>query len=227
MKYIYGLEPVQQSQAIERGLGYHEAVEKILQGEQPECENPKIAAMADAFSGWNRPEIVAVEKWFEYQTACGHVVVGRIDAKAKDGSVVEHKTTSGLIDGAYFQRLEMDEQIPTYMLAENTDRVIYAVCSTPSIRQRKNETDAEFRARCLSWFDGADKFAVTEIRKTASQLKAFAAEQDAMIDEMANCKLFYRNPGHCMKWGRMCEYAPVCMEYNPEQEYIQFKRRGD
>lgn len=225
LKYIYGLEPVEQSPAVERGTSYHEAVEKVLTGQQPDCDNPKIAAMVEVFSGWNRPEIEAVEKWIEYPTASGHTVVGRIDAKAKNGAVIEHKTTSGLITGAYFQKLEIDEQIPTYMIAENTNRVIYTVCATPTIRQKKNESNDEFKARCLDWFDSAEKFAVTEIFKTDEQLKQFAVEQDAIINEMENCKLFYRNPNHCTKWGRLCEYAPVCMQYDPAKEYIQFTRR--
>ena len=168
------------------------------------------------------------EEWFEYKTQSGHTVIGRIDAVMNSGSIVEHKTTSGPIDGSYFLRLEMDEQIPTYMIARNSNNVLYTVCSTPSIRQKKGETEEEFKQRCIEWLNEPDKFTIANIARLDYDLKAFADEQDAIINEMEKCKLFYRNPGHCMKWGRLCQYAPICMRYNPDEEYIQFtKTRKD
>lgn len=231
LKYVYGLEPVEKPEALNRGLSYHAAVESLLRGEKPDVEDPKIRAMVETFHRNTGGDmgVSDVEKWFEYQTPSGHTVIGRMDAVAKNGNVIEHKTTSGIIDGAYFQRLEMDEQIPTYMLAAGSNEVVYTVCSTPSIRQKKNESDDEFAERCLEWFDDetvGKKFDVELITRSDAQLELFAVEQDAIIDEMANSKLYYRNPQHCMKWGRLCEYAPICMHYyDPAMEYIEYKKR--
>ena len=36
---------------------------------------------------------------------------------------------------------------------------------------------------------------------------------------------FYRNCSHCFRWGRRCEYASICLNFDPEQEYIEFTRR--
>lgn len=229
LKYIYGFEPIAVPDALSTGTSYHECVEHILRGEEYDAGDPKINGMADAFKRYIAKDLNAmeVEKWFEYQTESGHTVFGRVDAITTSGDVIEHKTTSGLIDGAYFQRLDFDEQIPTYMMGCGTDTVYYTVCAKPTIRQKKTELDEWFRQRCFEWYeeDTESKIKVVELKRSAGQLAEFFAEQDDIITEMENCKLFYRNPNNCMKWGRMCEYAPICMNCDPNGEYIQFKRR--
>ena len=231
LKYCYNLEPIEKQEALSRGLSYHAAVESLLRGESPDVEDPKIRAMVETFyRNTGATGVSDVEKWFEYQTPSGHTVIGRMDAVANNGNVIEHKTTSGVIDGAYFQRLEFDEQIPTYMLAANTTEIVYTVCSTPTIRQKKNETAEEFEERCVEWFEdesGGKKFSVECIQRTPEQLEAFSAEQDAVINIMDSAPVYYRNPAHCMKWGRLCEYAPICNSYAPGVEAIGFKRRGE
>lgn len=231
LRYIYDLEPVQTAEVLKRGSSYHALVEGILNGstDLSSCEDPKTRAMAAAFEKYVRPQIVAsaTEEWFNYDTPSGHTVLGRIDGRTPLGEVIEHKTTSGSIDGSYFQRLEFDEQIPTYMIACNSNYVWYTVCATPTIRQKKNETEDEFFWRCLEWFseDTETKITCVKMIRDDEQLKTFLEEQDKILTEMENCKNFYRNPSHCMKWGRMCDYASVCMNYDPNQEYVQFKRR--
>ena len=235
LKYIYGVEPVEKPEALSRGLSYHAAIERMLKFEKADDLNldPKIKAMVRRMHFHFRFDIGVkeVEKWFEYKTPSGHTVIGRVDAIAENGRVIEHKTTSTAIDGAYFQRLEMDEQIPTYMIGNSTNEIIYTVCQTPTIRQKKNETDDEFENRCYDWYDDASqdgkKLAIEVLKRSPEQLELFGAEQDAIITEMENCSLFYRNPANCMKWGRMCEYAPICMHYDPAMEYIEFKKRED
>ena len=242
LKYVYELEPVEQPQAIERGLSYHEAVEGLLKHAMdykyiPDwIENTKIRAMVFAFNihvfdKLLREGVVLgdIERWISYKTESGHTVIGRTDAVTKRNEVIEHKTTSGLIDATYFQRLEFDEQIPTYMIATHSNEIYYTVCSTPTIRQKKNETEDEFFTRCVRWYDEdtESKISVIKLYRSDEELASFAKEQDAVINEMANCKVFYRNPNHCMKWGRLCEYAPVCMHYDPSQQYVQFKRKEE
>ena len=231
LKYKYGLEPVQTADALSRGIKYHELVEGLLVGQckLDECDDPKIRAMATAFQKYVLPEIKAsaTEEWFTYRTKSGHEIVGRIDGRTASHEIVEHKTTSSSVDGSYFEKLEFDEQIPTYMLAYGSNWIWYTVCQTPTIRQKKNEGDEEFFLRCLEWFDDdtEHKISVVKLYRDDEGLKKFAEEQDAIVSEMEHCKLFYRNPGNCSKWGRMCEYASVCMSYDPDKEYIQFKRR--
>ena len=236
LRYIYELEPVQTAEVLYRGSSYHALVEELLkckfwhcEADLSSCEDPKTRAMAAAFQKYILPtiEAEATEEWFNYWTPSGHTVLGRIDGRTPSGEVIEHKTTSGSIDGSYFQRLEFDEQIPTYMIACKSNSVIYTVCATPTIRQKKDETDEQFFNRCLDWYkeDTDSKIVCTKLFRSDEQLGKFLKEQDAILTEMENCKNFYRNPSHCMKWGRMCEFAPVCMNYDPNQEYVQFKRR--
>ena len=236
LKYIYDLEPVQQADTLKRGTSYHSLVEQLLNGADwniyanPDFfDDPKPFAMATAFQKYVLPKIsaAATEEWFNYKTPSGHTVVGRIDGRTPTGQIIEHKTTSGLVDGAYLQRLDFDEQIPTYMIAYDTNEIWYTVCATPTIRQKKNELVEEFFLRCVDWYaeDTDSKITCVKLNRSPEQLQEFLKEQDAILTEMENCKLFYRNPSHCMKWGRMCEFAPVCMNYDPNEEYIQFKRR--
>lgn len=243
LKYVYGLEPVQTAEALRRGLSYHDGVEQLLRewidyhigSPIATIEDPKIKAMVFAFEVYVIPKLasrglkpVDAEAWFSYKTESGHTIVGRADGIMSGRTIIEHKTTSGSIDGAYFQKLEFDEQIPTYMVAFNSNKLFYTVCATPTIRQKKNESDDDFFRRCCDWYleDTESKITVVEIRRTQEELERFKREQDAIVTEIENCKLFYRNPSHCNKWGRMCEYAPVCMNFDPNKEYVQFKRRA-
>lgn len=229
LEYIYGFRPIEHSEAVERGLSYHECIACLLSGNEYQADSPKIAGMVKAFETYILPEIPkadAVEKWFNYETASGHKMIGRVDGATNSGIVIEHKTTSGLIDASYFQRLDFDEQIPTYLIGMKAKEVLYTVCSTPTIRQKKNETDEEFAQRCFEWYDGGDQSKITFVNIVVSEekLDEFSKEQDAILTEMENCNLFYRNPDHCMKWGRLCEYASICDHCDPSLDYIEFER---
>lgn len=236
LKYLYGLTPVQTAEVLERGASYHDKVEEILRTGELELGlwdddfNPKVSAMASAFNRWIYPsimlEVEAEEEWFSYKTKSGNEVIGRIDARLLDGTLVEHKTTSGEINEAYWYGLENNEQILTYMAAYGTNKMLYTVCRTPTIRQKKNEDSWEFFNRCKEWYeeDTELKIAKREIWRSPEEIEEFKAEQDAVINEMSDCKLFYRNESHCMKWGGMCEYAPVCRHYDPNLEYVQFTK---
>lgn len=242
LKYVYGFEPVKTAAALQRGISYHEGVERILKAQNSvdyrsvaeQIVEPKIRAMVLAFLTYILPElsqrgvkINEVEKWFEYPVCAGkHYIVGRADGLTTGHCVIEHKTTSGTIDGAYFQRLDFDEQIPTYMTAFGANKIYYTVCAVPSIRQKKDEADDEFCQRCFDWYETntEQKIAILEYYKSDEDLREFAAEQDAIVEEIATTGLFYRNPSNCSKWGRMCEYASICKNCDPNGDYIEFKR---
>ena len=242
LRYVYGLEPDRPTAAQERGLGYHDALEKYLMGEQlsmfeDNSVNPKTLAMVSAFAKYIQPqlekmgvEVAATEQWVSYQTKSGNSVFGRVDGVLSDGTILEHKSTSGKIDGAYWNNLSFDEQMLTYMVACGTDKVFYTVCMTPTIRQKANEDESAFFQRCLDWYadDTESKISRMLIATDKERLEEFRAEQDAVIQEIDNCKLYYRNPSHCMKWGRMCEYAPICLQkVERDREYLGFKGRSE
>ena len=229
LQYVYGVKALSTSQAIETGLGYHAKIEHLFQtGEVLMDENPKTSAMAQAFANHILPELhpVAQEEWFEYGSG-SNAVLGRIDARNEDGAIIEHKTTSGDIDEMYWYTRYTDEQLMTYMLAYGTNKAYYTVCKTPSIRQKQNETEEQFFKRCVEWYDEdtESKIAMRLIEIPEEQLREFEYMQKATIEEMKNCKLFYRNTGYCNKWNKLCEYAPICQQYDPEQNYVGFEKK--
>lgn len=231
LKYIYNVQSTAKIEALERGTSYHEKVEKLLRGEEFEYDEPKSSAMAIAFKKYILPQLqpVVQEEWFTYETKFGDKFVGRIDALNADGAIIEHKTTGGDIDEEYWYTRDLDEQLMTYMYAYKTRKAYYTVCKTPSIRLKKNETDEEFFQRCVEWFDEdtEQKIAMRVIYHTDEEIESYINEQALTIKEMNDCRLFYKNQNYCTKWGRMCEYAPICQHYDPNQTYVGFERKED
>ena len=231
LKYIYDVRSTAKVEALERGTSYHDKVERLLRGEDFERDDPKTSAMAMAFKTYILPQLqpVAQEEWFEYETRFGDRFIGRIDALNADGAVIEHKTTSGEIDEEYWYSRDIDEQLMTYMYAYKTRKAYYTVCRTPTIRLKKDESDDEYYQRCLDWYkdDTEQKIAMRVIYHTDEEIDAFVEEQALTIREMNECKLFYKNQNYCMKWNRMCEYAPICQHYDPTQTYVGFEKREE
>ena len=228
LKYIYGVRPVQQPQTLQDGLSYHEGIERLINNTDVEIPHSKIGSMIYAFKQHitlpdcqiktEQPFLVDVGK---------HQLVGRFDGLG-DGFVLEHKTTSSNIDGAYWQQAERSEQVLTYCLASGHTEVLYTACKKPTIRQKKNETEEEYFYRCCEWYDDNDtKIGQQTLYKMPLQIERYADILERTADEMESCNLFYKNCGHCMKWGRLCEYAPICEEYDPKQDYVDFERKEE
>lgn len=231
LKYIEGLVPIQIADTLERGKSYHEKVELILSGDEWEYDDPKTDAMAMAFETYILPQIgkvEAVEEWFDRELPDKTHLVGRCDGRLADGKLIEHKTTSADLDEAYIAGLQNDEQILTYMWAYGVNNILYTVCKTPTIRLKKDETDAEFRQRCFEWYsvDTPQKIGTIDVYRSDEEIAEFAHDLELMSAEIANCHNFYRVPSYCMKWNRPCEYMGICRNYDPQMEYVGFKK-GD
>jgi hypothetical protein len=232
LKYVENIVPVQSAEALERGKSYHEKVEMILKGEEFTFDDPKTDAMALAFQKHIMPQIgkiEAVEEWFERPLPDGNVLCGKCDGRLADGKILEHKTTSADLDEAYIASLQNDEQILTYMWAYGVNEILYTVCKTPTIRIKKDESEDDFRQRCLEWYDTDTplKIGTIDVFRMPDEIKEFGADLEAISDEINHCKRFYRVPSHCMKWGRPCEYMGICRNFDPQMEYIGFERRKE
>lgn len=230
LKYVENIVPVQTAEALERGKSYHEKLEMILKGESFEMDDPKTDAMALAFQKHVLPklgEVSAVEEWFERPLKNGNVLCGKCDGILSDGKILEHKTTSADLDDAYIASLQNDEQILTYMWAYGVNEILYTVCKTPTIRLKKDESDDDFRQRCLDWYDTDTelKIGTINVYRDPDEIAEFGEDLEAISDEIENCKRFYRVPSHCMKWNRPCEYMGICRNYDPQMNYIEFERR--
>lgn len=235
LKYVHDLVPVETSEALKTGSLYHELLEHMYRTggfDRYMADSPsKELAMACAYHQFIYPKfrVRSVEDWFEYKLPYGHTLVGRTDGITEDGCLVEHKTTSAEINEAYEFDLLWDEQILAYMMVTGARKAYYTVCRKPTIRQKQNETEQAFFNRMLAWYeeDTGSKIRLLVVERTDADVRAFREDLKRIVSEMNRCKLFYRNCGNCNKWGRHCEYASICLHYDPKQEYIEFKKREE
>lgn len=229
LKYIEGVYPITSPEVLQRGSSYHEKLESVLKGEPFEFSDPKTDAMVLAFEKYVLPKlgkVEAVEEWFEKPVGA-HSIIGRCDGRLANGMILEHKTTSASLDEAYVAGLQNDEQILTYMWAYGVNNIVYTVCRTPTIRLKQNETEDEFRERCLDWYgeDTEQKIGTINVYRSPEEIAEFDESLKLMVDEIEHCHNYYRVPSHCMKWNRPCEYASICRNYDPQMEYVGFERR--
>lgn len=230
LKYIEGLTPVKTAEALETGLGYHEKLEELYRNGRVDIVNhSKEEAMAVAYAKYIYPQfkVKTVEEWVQYQLPMD-TLIGRVDGIAEDGRLVEHKTTSGDVGAEYEYNLRWDEQVLAYMLCTGAREMYYTVCRKPTIRQKKDETDEEFFRRMVAWYDEDtdSKIRVLLVTRTDEEVEEFRRELEEMAREMRT-RHYYRNPSYCRAWGRQCEYASVCLHYDPEQEYVEFIKEVD
>lgn len=231
-RYIEKLVPVEKADALEIGSNYHSLLEKMYSGDDS-WDDPsdfsKEHAMACAYHKHIFPEfsVKLVEGWFSKPVG-KHLLQGRVDGLASDGLLVEHKTTSAEITEEYEYSLLWDEQILAYMYLTGTRSVYYTICRKPNIRQKKGELDEEFFYRMVMWYevDLPKKLRVLRISRTDEEVDAFVKEFATVCDEMDR-GVIYRNPGYCTRWGRQCEYANVCLNYDPSQNYVGFVKEDE
>lgn len=242
-KYIEELVPVQDAEPLVAGKTYHSMIENLYKtgGVEVDVENnPKISAMAKAYEKYIYPKFYVenAEQEFEYKLTKNVTLVGRFDGIAEYGCVVEHKTTSHDVDDEYIYDLQWDEQILTYMLVSGKNEMYYTVCKKPTIRQKQSETTEEFYERCCSWYDEDtdSKIRVIKVVRAPEEIaqhkealkfiaRKMSADEKAYATEKCKDFVFYRNPNYCSVYGRKCEYASICLDYDPKLEYVEFKKK--
>lgn len=228
LKYIEGLEPVAQAEALITGQTYHSKLEELYNtGDFDASDLSKESAMATAYKKYIYPKfnVLYAEGWEDCPLG-KHKLIGRVDGLTDDGRLVEHKTTS--LDMAEYEfSLQWDEQILAYMAMTGTRKVCYTVCRKPTIRKKKNESDEDFFNRMVEWYDEDtdSKLSLFELSRTDEEIDAFIDQLKKTADDMENPSCYYRNTTYCRMWGRQCDYAPVCLSYDPSQEYVEFTRR--
>lgn len=242
LRYVEGLRPVQRAEALETGSNYHQLLEGLnTTGQFVDVDYSKEQAMAYAYKKYIYPNfhVVEAEKWLELDLGNDDKLVGIVDGVADDGHIVEHKTTSMEITEQYEYNLLWDEQILAYMLLTGHRKVWYTVCRKPTIRQKQNETEEEFFNRMIEWYDEDtdSKIRLLEIERTDEEVEEFRQNLISIMTEMkvaenqSNNKAsavsnpFYKNTCHCDKFGRRCEYSSICLNYDPNQEYIEFTKK--
>ena len=245
-RYVEELVPVETAQPLVDGSNYHAMIEQLYKNGWFEADvenNPKIAAMAMAYEKYIYPQfkVKAAEEWFEYNLTDDVQLVGRFDGIAEDGLIVEHKTTSADVDDEYVYNLQWDEQILTYMLASGKNEMYYTVCKKPTIRQKQSETAEQYYERCCAWYAEETDKKIRVIKVTRSEQEV--ANHKAALKYIVGCMeddenlskgecfkdefIYYRNCSQCTAYGRKCEFASICLDYNPKLEYVEFKKKEE
>lgn len=231
LRYNACLIPVQSSDAIETGKSYHTYLEALENGEAIDVDYSKACAMAKAWEKYILPQISVEKAELEIEKKIGaHILHGYVDGIASDGCIVEHKTTSRDISegGEYEYSLLWDEQVSAYMSLTGQRKVYYTVCRKPTIRIKKDESEQEFYERMVAWYDEdtAHKIRIFTIERTDAEVVQFERDFESICAEMQEAEAekgkVYRNTCHCNAYGRRCEYASICLHYDPEQEYLEF-----
>lgn len=244
LKYVEGLRPIQKAEALEIGSNYHALLEQLNNTgaiTEYDDEYSKELAMAKAYEKYIYPQfkVMAAEQTLELDLGDGDTLIGIVDGIAADGHIVEHKTTGSEITEQYEYNLLWDEQILAYMFLTGKRKVWYTVCRKPNIRQKQNESDQEFYERMVAWYDTDTdtKIRLLEIERTDAEVEQFKSDLDAICYEIktaehtekhrvTSASPFYKNTCHCNMWGRRCEYSSICLNYDPNQQYIEFEK-GD
>ena len=233
MRYHEKLTPVSNADSLETGKNYHKLLEMLENGEELPDGFSKEYAMAAAYQKYILPQFHVVASEKELEKPLGkHVLHGFVDGLSDDGFIVEHKTTSRDISegGEYEYNLLWDEQVLAYMSLSGLRKVHYTVCKKPTIRLKKGETEEEFYQRMVEWYDEDtdQKIRVFTVERTDAEVQGFEDEFVRICDEMETTKYLYRNTCHCTSFGRRCEYSSICLNYDPDAEYIEFtKEKGE
>ena len=216
--YVENLRSTTKSEPLVMGSSYHKKLEQIIKDGDFEKTNDKTDVMASVWEKHIYPQldIVESEKYFDTEITKDLNIVGYVDGVCRNGWQIEHKTTSTKIDEAYIHKLAWDDQIPIYMLANNSRDMWYTVIQKPSIRQKQNESYESYLTRCEEWYeDGTEtKIALFAVHRTDADIAEKKKEVIDIACEIENCKLYYRNPSACSIYG--CEFSSICLNYDPK-----------
>ena len=221
LQYVEGLKPAKPAEYLKTGQDYHSCVEEILKGEKYEADGiaGSMAASFEKFLPWREWGVKEIEREFDCKLTPFCHMVGKIDAVCKDGTPIEHKTSSSAIDEKYINSLAWDDQVSFYLLAltlltgKPVTRAIYTVCQKPTIRQKQNETPEGYLERVKEWYYET-KIAAVSVVRSVDELKETEGEIRDMASEIRRRRHFYRNPSNCKIMG--CQFAPICLNYDPE-----------
>lgn len=230
LKYIENLVPIKKADALVIGSDYHQKLEDLYNKGEFDDTQDKATAMAIAYQKYIYPlfQVQEAEKDFTYDLGDGDELVGRIDAIAKDGSIVEHKTTGATNLEEYEYTLMWDEQLLAYMLVTGVRKVYYTIVRKPNIRLKQNETEEEFYQRMVEWYDvdTEQKIKMVELTRTDDEVQEYLEGLKGMLDEMKAGKI-YRNTCNCDRMGSRCEYSQICLEKKLAESYVDYERREE
>lgn len=207
---------------------------RILTQESDSYFRAKAEAMLIGYTAkWaSEPvEVVATQVGFEVpivhpdtgETHSEYAYKGVLDAIVRYRGqlmALESKTSGEDITpgAAYWQRVAvMDPQVSMYLSAHpELVSCLYDVARKPELKPKVKESPDDYRQRCAldmqarpDWY-----FQRREVVRLDHETRAFQRDlwdYATMLSEAEKLGRFPRNPDHCRKYGRACEYLAVCM----------------
>jgi RecB family exonuclease len=199
---------------------------------------------------WRREdlEVLGVEVQFQAPLVNPHtgrqartlVLGGKIDAvvRTPDGRVliVEHKSTGEdpSPGSTYRLRLRMDPQISLYFdgaaaLGWDAAGCLYDVLVKPRIRPGKTETPDQFRERLIDTISSApdaylQRFEVARLARDLDEAREDVWQVAALVRNSRREGVAPRNADSCIRYGRPCEFLPVCARETSLETDARFVR---
>lgn len=232
---------------VEGGLELFENTYPNDQNEQDNLEKQKAtvdAMLTGYFAKWGKWD-EDTEQEIEFKIPITNpktkrksktfVLAGKIDGLTKiDGQywLIEYKTASQISEG-YFERLDLDDQITTYIYAIQKLRgikiagVIYRVVKKPTIKQTQKESVEQYCERLIKDYQERQDFYFFESKFYRSQedLKRFELELWQFVQQFLYEKrngINYRNTTRCLDWGK-CEYMGLCAGHADAESMFEVK----
>lgn len=148
--------------------------------------------------------------------------------------LVEHKTVGGTGIEEYISRLELDTQSTGYwacveaLYGEPLSCVTYNLLVKPSLRLKKEETQAEFIERIRAEYQANPEryFIRSNVYRSQAQLEGWLDDMISIARDLKNAgrqNRFYRCPSSCNQWGKTCSYRSICMEDTSDMETSYLK----
>jgi PD-(D/E)XK nuclease superfamily len=175
---------------------------------------------------------------------------GKIDAiarnKAGQTCIVEHKTSSEQIGpgSEYWRRLLLDGQVSMYFrgakaLGFDVSSCLYDVIGKPALRvlqpntkRTERETPEEYADRLrVAIGESPERYYqrgyITRLREDEED---FAFDVWQVSQQVADSQKFGRHPRNydsCSRYGRLCEFFPVCTRTGSLDDSMRYKYVGD
>lgn len=185
------------------------AVEKIISGE---ILNPETGRPAREYAyGGKVDGLVILKKDVE-------------GFKAGDLLLLEHKTASK-VDDNYFDRLQLDSQLLLYTMFLSRELetpiagCLFNVILKPNIRQKKNESEAEYNQRLRLEMDWPEQYHRRYLRFPEMRLQEIQKELWNAKNVIAKARqegVFNMNSSACFDYHRKCDYWALCSSEDPE-----------
>ena len=188
-----------------------------------------LAMLGGYFKRWENPftefEVHHVEKEFAFDIPnTDYEFRGKIDVLLRDRRTGEwqlwdHKTSSR-VDGDYILKRWMDLQLNAYAIGASESlgldigSFVYDILSKPELKLKKTETHPEFFARLTEECSDPSRYMRQPYTKEDLRVDETRKQIAGWIGSIIVAQetgFWGENTSNCFKWGRACEYWPLCI----------------